>query len=50
MGVEGVRVDFVVQRGFVMECSSKVCFLVVANKSEGSVMWYNRAATCLGMG
>jgi len=41
MGVEGVRVDFVVQGGFVMECGSKVCFLGVANKSEGSVVWSN---------
>ena len=23
-----------------MECGNKVCFLVVANKSEGSVVWY----------
>lgn len=48
MGVEGVRVDFVVLEGFVMECGSKLCFLVVANKSEGSVA--TGAATCLGMG
>jgi len=44
MGVGGVRVDFVVQGGFVMECGSKVCFLVVANKSEGSVVWSNRGS------
>ena len=27
-----------------MECGSKVCFLVVANKSEGSVVWSNRGS------
>ena len=44
MGVEGVRVDFVVQGGFVMGCGSKVCVLVVANKSEGSAVWNNRGS------
>lgn len=28
-----------------MECGSKVCFLVVANKSEGSVVWSNRGSS-----
>jgi len=44
MGVEVVWLDFVVLGGFVMECGSKVCFLVVANKSEGSVVWSNRGS------
>jgi hypothetical protein len=28
-----------------MECGSQVCFLVVANKSEGSVGWNNRGSS-----